>query len=227
MQDTMLSSSQISTPSLPEYRQFAAECLRWADRVPELDERISLIEFAIKWMHMALVVEYVQAQFVRDGLTAFMRGDYDAAIRLLRPLTKHSHKTTQLYVGGKGVSLKGDGGIFVVPVEINGTVTLDFTVDSGASYVSVPADVISTLRRAGTIKDTDFVGEGTLVLADGSKSRSPTLTIRSLKVGDIVVKDVKGSVTPSQGSPLLGQSFLGRFRSWSIDNTKHELLLEP
>jgi clan AA aspartic protease (TIGR02281 family) len=124
------------------------------------------------------------------------------------------------------VPLIADGGIFAVPVEINGTITLDFAIDSGASYVSVPADVLSTLRRAGTIKEADFVGQQTFVLADGSKSQSATFTIRSLKVGDIVVKDVKGSVAPAQGSLLLGQSFLGRFKSWSIDNTKHELLLE-
>jgi hypothetical protein len=37
---------------------------------------------------------------------------------------------------------------------------------------------------------------------------------------------VRGSVASSQGSPLLGQSFLNRFKSWSMDNTKHELLLE-
>jgi hypothetical protein len=51
-----------------------------------------------------------------------------------------------------GVPLKTAGGVFVVPVEINGTVTLDFAIDSGASDVNVPADVFSTLKRAGTIK---------------------------------------------------------------------------
>jgi Aspartyl protease len=44
------------------------------------------------------------------------------------------------------------GGTFVVPVEINGAITLNFTVDSGASHVTVPADVFSTLTRAGTIQ---------------------------------------------------------------------------
>jgi predicted aspartyl protease len=187
--------------------------LRWADRVPEFDLRIALIEIASKLMHMALVVEYAQTQFFRDGLTAFRRGDYDAAMRLLLPVTGRDHKAAQYYVGGRGVSLKADSGIFIVPVEINSTITLDFAVDSGASYVSLPTDVISTLRRAGTIKEADFLGQKTLVLADGSKSRSPMFTIRSLRVGCIVVKDVKASVTPSQGSLLLGQSFLGRLQS--------------
>jgi hypothetical protein len=49
--------------------------------------------------------------------------------------------------------------------------------------------------------------------------------IRSLKVGNKVVGSVKASVTPARGGLLLGQSFLERFKSWSIDNTKHELLL--
>jgi WD40 repeat protein len=75
------------------------------------------------------------------------------------------------------VPLKKDGGIFVVPVQINGTITLDFVIDSGAADVSVPADVFSTLVRAGTIKDSDIIGEQTYVLADGSQSKSPTFTI--------------------------------------------------
>ena len=72
------------------------------------------------------------------------------------------------------VPLKKDRGTFVVPVQINGAITLDFTIDSGASDVSVPADVFSTLTRTGTIKSADIIGERTYVLADGSKAQSVT-----------------------------------------------------
>ena len=109
------------------------------------------------------------------------------------------------------VPLKKEGGTFVVPVQINGAITLDFTVDSGAADVSIPADVFSTLTRTGTIKDADVIGEQTYVLADGSKSLLPTFTIRSLKVGDKIIENVRGSVASAQGSLLLGQSFLERF----------------
>jgi predicted aspartyl protease len=75
-----------------------------------------------------------------------------------------------------GVTLKGavplkkiPGGIFLVPVQINGAITLDFMVDSGASDVTVPADVFSTLMRAATIKSTDQIGEATYGLADGPR----------------------------------------------------------
>ena len=122
--------------------------------------------------------------------------------------------------------LQARNGILVVPVEINGAMTLDFAVDSGAAYVSVPAGVFSTLKHAGTIQEADLLGQEGFSLADGSKGKWNTFTIRSLKIGNIVLQNVKGGVAPSQGPLLLGQSFLKRFKSWSIDNSKHELLLE-
>jgi clan AA aspartic protease (TIGR02281 family) len=125
------------------------------------------------------------------------------------------------------VPLKRAGGTFLVPVQINGAVMLDFTVDSGAADVIVPADVFSTLARTGTIRESDIVGETTYVLADGSKSQSVMFTIRSLKVGNTIVENVRGGVTPSRGSLLLGQSFLERFKTWAFDNSKQVLLLEP
>ena len=124
------------------------------------------------------------------------------------------------------IQMKKEGGTYVVPVLINNAITLDFTVDSGASDVSIPEDVVSTLIRAGTIRDTDFLGERTYTLADGSKVKSKTFRIRSLKVGDRVLENVTGSVADKKGTLLLGQSFLGRFKSWSIDNSKHVLILE-
>ena len=124
------------------------------------------------------------------------------------------------------VPLRIDRGISFVPVEINGTLKLDFAIDSGASDVSVPADVFSTLKRTSSVKESDLIGQQSYVLADGSTTQSSTFKIRSLKIGELVVEDVKASVTPSHATLLLGQSFLERFKSWSIDNTTHELLLE-
>jgi len=124
------------------------------------------------------------------------------------------------------VPLKASGDTFAVPVEINGVMTLDFFMDSGASDVTLPADVFSTLKRTGTIKESDVVGERTYLLADGSERQSTTFTIRSLRVGDMIVENVRASVPPVQGPLLLGQSFLKRFKSWSIDNATQELLLE-
>ena len=124
------------------------------------------------------------------------------------------------------VPMQRQNGIYVVPVLINDAITLDFVVDSGAADVSIPADVVMTLMRTKTLKESDFLGEQTYVLADGSKIPSQTFRIRSLKVGNIVLENVIGSVASVKGSLLLGQSFLGRFKSWSVDNTNHVLVFE-
>jgi len=102
---------------------------------------------------------------------------------------------------------------------------LNFTIDSGAADVSIPADVVSTLIRTGTIQDSDFVGQKMYRLADGSTVPSPTFLIRSLKVGNRVLENVLGSVASAKADLLLGQSFLRRFNSWSIDNKRRVLLL--
>jgi clan AA aspartic protease (TIGR02281 family) len=140
-------------------------------------------------------------------------------------IPKHPSAEKSTSSASISVPMRMEGGTYVVPVLVNGAITLDFVVDSGAADVSIPADVVSTLVRTGTLKDSDFLGEKTYVLADGSKVPSQTFRIRSLKVGGKVLKNVHASVASVQGSLLLGQSFLSRFKSWSVDNSKHSLLL--
>jgi predicted aspartyl protease len=118
------------------------------------------------------------------------------------------------------------GGTPSVPVKINDSFTLDFLVDSAAASVSMPADVVAALVRLGTLAPGDFLGARDYRLADGSTLPSQTFRIRSLKVGSIVLQDVTGSMAPVNGSLLLGQSFLSRFRSWSIDNGRQVLVLD-
>jgi predicted aspartyl protease len=127
---------------------------------------------------------------------------------------------------GSRIVMVKSGGTYVVPVLINGALPLHFTVDSGAADVSIPSDVVSTLIRMGAIVDGDFTGSQKYELADGSIVNSRTFRIRSLKVGDRIVQNIRGSVAGPSGSLLLGQSFLEKFKSWSMDNTKHELVLE-
>jgi predicted aspartyl protease len=123
------------------------------------------------------------------------------------------------------VPLRKESGLFFVAVLINDKISLDFILDSGASDVSIPADVVLTLMRTGTITAADFKGTNTYVLADGSTVPSKTFRIKSLKVGNRVLQNVSGSLSPVEGSLLLGQSFLGRFKSWSVDNLRQVLTL--
>ena len=46
---------------------------------------------------------------------------------------------------GREVAMVRKGGTYAVPVQINGAITLDFLLDSGATDVSIPSDVFTTL----------------------------------------------------------------------------------
>jgi aspartyl protease family protein len=123
------------------------------------------------------------------------------------------------------VKLERDHGTLRVPVLINGAVRLKFTIDSGASDVVIPADVAMYLVRSGTITRDDYIGDRTFVLGDGSEVRSHVFRIRSLKVGNLEMRNVEASLTNQRGTLLLGQSFLSRLSSWSIDNQRQTLLI--
>jgi hypothetical protein len=123
------------------------------------------------------------------------------------------------------IKMERSGGVFYVPVRFNDIITLNAMVDSGASDVSVPADIVLTLMRTGTIKREDFLGTQTYVLADGSKVPSQQFRIRSLKVGNKTIEYVVASIASVNATILLGQSFLSKFKSWSVDNEQHTLIL--
>ena len=116
-------------------------------------------------------------------------------------------------------------GTLQVPVVVNGRISLNFTIDSGATDVSIPASLFSTLTRDGIVSPQDLLDKRLYKLADGSGEISQRFRIRSLRVGKLEVRDVIASVGDSGGLLLLGQSFLSRLKSWSIDNERQTLLI--
>jgi clan AA aspartic protease (TIGR02281 family) len=126
------------------------------------------------------------------------------------------------------IPLQSDGGVEKVPVIVsggNGGVALQFVVDSGASIVVLPEDVYSTLVRAGAVGAS--IGQEQYRLADGSTGTAPVFLLHQIKVGSHILANVPASVMNHNGDLLLGQSFLTRFASWSMDNRRHALLLGP
>lgn len=123
------------------------------------------------------------------------------------------------------IPLEKNGGVFEVPVRINGVITLNFIIDSGAATVQIPADVASTLLRTGTISKDDFLPGAEYELADGTSVTSPRFVLRHLELAGYRVDNVEASVGAAQGSLLLGQTLLERFPQWSLDNRRHVLVL--
>jgi clan AA aspartic protease (TIGR02281 family) len=124
------------------------------------------------------------------------------------------------------VTLGRHGGVLMVPALLNGGVSADFVVDSGASDVVIPETVLEGLRKAGKFSDADFTGTQRVKIANGAIVKARTFTLRSLSVNNRVVTNLHASVAPAGATPLLGQTFLQRFASWSIDNERQVLVLK-
>jgi clan AA aspartic protease (TIGR02281 family) len=134
-------------------------------------------------------------------------------------------------IGGSGpidVVMKRKDGNLWVPAQINKVVTIDFVIDSGASDITLPRDVYSTLIRSGTLTKANYISSPNYKVGDGSEVKGVKFKLASLQVGNQILTDVVASVMPSDAAtPLLGLSFLSRFQSWSIDNNSGTLKLLP
>ena len=123
------------------------------------------------------------------------------------------------------IPIEAHNGVYVVPLLINGVLTMKFIVDSGSADVSIPAEVAANLKRLGTVSDDDFLGSKTYILADGSKASSEIHRISSLKIGGLVMQNVTVRIASEKSGLLLGQSFLRRLKSWSVDNNRQVLII--
>lgn len=142
--------------------------------------------------------------------------------------------------GGRTTSVAGRPGAVEIPLTgeasgthtlqgtVNGTTPLTFLLDTGASFVMIPRGVADALMADGTLTPADYVGTVASVLADGRQLSQPLYLLRSITVGGRTVTDVQCVVgNDDQTSLLLGQSFLHKFRSYSIDHVRSVLVLGP
>lgn len=202
---------------------------------------------AVTWYRKAADQGYAPAQFNLGFMFATGQGvpqDSVQAVTWYRKAADQGHVEAQRSLGllcpegtgnqacgareaksPSGIPLHKRGKEFLISALINDTLTLDFVIDSGASDVSIPADVVQTLMRNGSLGKEDFLGSRIYKLADGSMISLETFKIRTIKVGDRVIENVTANIAKTSGPLLLGQSFLTHFKSWSIDYDRGVLSL--
>ena len=123
--------------------------------------------------------------------------------------------------------VKQKGGVYEVPIELNGVLKIDFIFDSGASEVSISPDIALTLIKTGTLTEKDWLPGAYYSFADGSSAKSERFILRSVKIGDKIIYDVTCSISNSINAPiLLGQSVLSKFGKYTFDNQKKKLIIE-
>ena len=123
------------------------------------------------------------------------------------------------------VAVEPKYGAFVVPVVLNDVVTAKFIVDSGAADVSITEDLVSALMKSGTMTGADLLGSKAYMLADGTMLQGKTYRMASIRIGGMVMENVTVRIAAANSSLLLGQSFLRRLKSWSMDNARQVMII--
>lgn len=108
------------------------------------------------------------------------------------------------------VTLKsGRYGHYIATGLINGQ-KVDFLVDTGASYVSVPEYIANDLGlKKGQLID--------IVTANGM-SQSWTTSLQSVQLGDIKLENIPATINPNSDDILLGMSFLRKLEFTQRNN---------
>lgn len=140
----------------------------------------------------------------------------------------YSRKTTKIIfkenISNEEIKLEKESSLYLINISVNG-ITKKFILDSGASDVSINENFEQELINKGLIKKEDYISSALYKIADGSIVSNRRLIIRSLKIGNFTVENVKVGVSKNDAPLLLGKSLLDKFSTWSIDNQKSTLKL--
>ena len=118
------------------------------------------------------------------------------------------------------------GGTFEIPCDING-LPLQMIFDTGASDVTISSVEANFMLKNGYLSEKDVKGKKYYQIANGQINEGTVITLREVKIGDAVLKNVDASVVKSQKAPLLlGQSAMERFGTITIDNVNNKLLIK-
>ena len=117
----------------------------------------------------------------------------------------------------------GDHGGKAVDVILGVNMKLTMVIDTGADIVAVTDSIAKQLF---TNDEATEMGKVITTLADGSTRTERMISINKLTIGDHhTVYNIPATVSPDQGTPLLGVDVLNQFGRFSIDTAKSKLIL--
>lgn len=118
------------------------------------------------------------------------------------------------------------GGTFDVDCQVNG-LALSMIFDTGASDVSISKVEADFMLKNSYISKDDIKGKRYYQTADGGISEGTIITLKEIRIGDAILRNVEASVTKSQKAPLLlGQSVLEKFGTFTVDNINSKLIIK-
>lgn len=144
--------------------------------------------------------------------------DLEATFPCNQDNARYETVTTEVPLITEGISK-----IRKVACVVNG-LPLQFIFDTGAAHVNISQTEAQFMLRNGYLSKNDITGTEYYGDAQGDLSVGKTINLREVKMGDIVLHDVKASITDNQKAPLLlGQSVFKQLGQIEIDNERNVL----
>lgn len=148
--------------------------------------------------------------------------------RQLDSTTENRDKSTISRKGGQKtiVKMEKKNGVYHVPIEING-INMYFIFDTGAGMISISETEANFLYKQGTLDKNDILGSANFIDAQGDISEGTIINLKTVKIGNKTLTNIKASVVHNLNAPLLlGQTALETFGKISIDNKGGEITFE-
>jgi aspartyl protease family protein len=78
------------------------------------------------------------------------------------------------------------------------------------------------MLKNGYLDESDFIGERSFSIADGSSMKSKLYIVKDFELGGVVIHNIEISVMPNRKAGiLLGQSAMARFGKFEVDNQRN------
>lgn len=139
---------------------------------------------------------------------------------------QHTNSSTKKLGGKTVVKMEKSGGVYLIPTIINGS-NMNFIFDTGASDITISMTEALFLLKQGTLTEDDILGTQQYQIADGSISEGTIINLKTVKIGNTTLSNVKASIIHNMEAPLLlGQSALAQFGKVTIDYNKDEITFE-
>ena len=121
------------------------------------------------------------------------------------------------------VALIDRNGVYMTPITLNDSIVVTGILDTGASEMFIPFNVIASLIQTGAITTKDILTEGVYTLADGTTKSRERVNIAKIMIGNTTFNNISAIVGANNSNVLIGQSLLKNI-NYSNDNKKKLLI---
>jgi clan AA aspartic protease (TIGR02281 family) len=152
---------------------------------------------------------------------------YDEIVKKELEIKKDNHQQTLQTSQTITIPLKSKGtGTYEISCKINDLV-LNLIFDTGASEISISQTEVQFMLKNNYLSYNDIIGTKRYMDANGDIEVGTTVIFKKVDFGGLILNNVKASVVHNKNAPLLfGQSAIGKYGKFTIDNIKKTITIE-